>query len=328
MSNQRKKKKHRTKDQHYVPQFYLCGFTNASGRMYCYDKATGRSYPTSTEAAAQKTYFYEIPPTPELAVPVNAVENALGAAESTWAVILADLLKCADTGSISNRLVMDLAPFVVIQWMRTPTFRAVGYEIMKKFGQSVVDQIVGEIAPDLVGKIRYCLEQEGMAGVHAQKLFERDQVEKMSRDLERHLWVVGINETEHPFYTSDHPVVRRGNQHANGRPLIGAIDPGIEFAFPLDSRRILLILERTHFAVCAPFDRRSIRLPPKMIRDYNELQVTRSNQRIYCASDDFSLAREVCVAHPEVCDPARPRVVIESTPIVDMSSETWVHVLE
>ncbi len=150
----------------------------------------------------------------------------------------------------------------------------------------------------------------------------------MARDLARHLWVIGINESEHPLYTSDHPVVRRGNKHVNGSPLTGANDPGIEFAFPLDSRHILLILERTHFAICAQFDRRSVRLPPEMIRDYKELQVLRSNQRIYCANDDFDLAREVCTAHPEICDPKRSRVVVETTPIIDMSSETWVRVLE
>lgn len=328
MSKKHAKKKQRTEDQHYVPQLYLRGFTNASGQMFCYDKATGKSYPTSTRAAAQEPYFYEVPPTPELNVPVNTVENALGVLETAWTPMLADLIKSADVGGISARQVIDFAPFVVIQWMRTPTFRAVGYEIMKKFGQSLIDQLVDLNAPDMVGKIKFCLEQEGMAGVHAEKLFEHSKVEKMARDLARHLWVIGINETEHPFYTSDHPVVRRGNQHVNGSPLIGANDPGIEFAFPLDSRHILLILERTHFAVSARFDRRSVPLPPKMIRDYNELQVLRSNQRIYCANDDFDLAREVCTAHPEICDPKRPRVVVETTPIVDMKSETWVRVLE
>ena len=229
---------------------------------------------------------------------------------------------------ISPRLVIEFAPFLVIQWMRTPTFRAAAHELLRKEGQSLVDKLVSLNAPDMVGKVKFCLDQEGMAGVHAENLFDHAKVVRMAHDLTRHLWVVGINETQHPFYTSDHPVVRRGNQALNGNPLIGAIDPGIEFAFPLDSRHILLILERAHFAAWARFDRRSLRLSPEMIRGYNELQVLRSSQRIYCANDDFDLTREVCEAHPEICDPKRPRVVVETTPIIDLSSETRVWVLE
>jgi hypothetical protein len=60
--------------------------------------------------------------------------------------------------------------------------------------------------------------------------------------------VVGINDTGQPFYTSDHPVVRRANLTQGGRRLVGVRDPGIEFVFPLDSRHILLIPERAYFA--------------------------------------------------------------------------------
>jgi hypothetical protein len=56
------KKPHRTATQHYVPQLYLRGFTNASGGMFCYDKQADHSHPTSTRAAAQEPYFYELPP--------------------------------------------------------------------------------------------------------------------------------------------------------------------------------------------------------------------------------------------------------------------------
>lgn len=52
MSKEQPKKKQRTETQHYVPQMCLRGFANASGQMFCYDKAAGKSYPTSTQAAA------------------------------------------------------------------------------------------------------------------------------------------------------------------------------------------------------------------------------------------------------------------------------------
>jgi len=57
MSRNGQKKNRRTETQHYVPQFYLRRFVNESGRMFCYDKVSDRSCPTSTTAAAQEPYF-------------------------------------------------------------------------------------------------------------------------------------------------------------------------------------------------------------------------------------------------------------------------------
>ena len=125
MAGSGQKKPHRTENQHYVPQFYLRGFTNASGRMFCYDKAGDKAYPTSTAAAAQEPYFYEIPPgsfeDASINVPVNAVEKALGVAETTWTPLHAALIKSADEGRISAALTIEYAPFLVMQFSGAAT---------------------------------------------------------------------------------------------------------------------------------------------------------------------------------------------------------------
>jgi hypothetical protein len=328
MAKKQPKKPHRTEVQHYVPQFYLRGFTNDTGRMFCYDKVSSKSHPTTTKAAAQEPNFYEIRPIPGLAVPLNAIERELGAVETAWAPMLADLIRSADGGGIKAQQVVDFAPFVIIQWMRTKTFRDVGYELMTRCGQKLTDTLAEVNTPNMAGKVKFRLDKEAMPGVHAEHLLDAPKVARMAGDLERHLWVIGINETVNLFYTSDHPMVRRGNQKVNGEPQIGPRDPGIEYAFPLDSRHILLILERTHFAEWKKYDNKAVRLTSEQVRDYNELQVLRSNQRVYCANDDFDLARAVCAAHPEVCDPQRPRAVVEMSPIIDMQSYLSFRVLE
>ena len=98
-----------------------------------------------------------------------------------------------------------------------------------------------------------------------------------------------------------------------GRRMVGILDPGIEFAFPLDSRHVLIILEPTDWR---RHDNKGIALTADQVRDYNALQVMRSSQRVFCSADDFELARQVCRDHPEVRGPARPRVRIDTTPIV------------
>jgi hypothetical protein len=329
MARKGHKKKQRTETQHYVPQLYLRGFTNAAGSMFCYDKSADRSYPTTTKAAAQEPNFYEIPPSPGLNVPVNTIEKALGVVETTWAPMLADLIRSADAGGISARQVVEFAPFLVLQWMRTKTYRDMAYEMVKKFGQAQVDELIELNYPDAAGAMTFQVDKKGMPAVQSQMLFDQRLVERMAGDLEHHYWVIGTNETEHPFYTSDNPVVRRGHQRSeDGRLLVGVRDPGIEFAFPLDSRHILLILERTHFATWGRHDNLAVKLTPEQINDYNGLQVIRSCQRVYCAKDNFGVARQVCAARPEVRDPNRPRVRVENTPIIDMRSQTIVIALE
>jgi hypothetical protein len=317
MSDKGPTKKHRTENQHYVPQLYLRGFTNASGRMFCYDKVSDKAHPTSTAAAAQEPYFYEIPPGSfrEFTVPVNGAENALSALEGKWGPLHHELIKSADAGRISASLTVEYAPFVVMQWMRTKTYRETMREIAQKSMQSLSDDLVALNFPGHA-KPKVKVGDKGMAAMHFQKLFDPADVPRMAEHLERHYWVVGINKTDHLLYTSDHPVVRRGNTTHQGRPCVGVLDPGIEFAFPLDSSHLLLILERTHFAAWKKFDNRSIELSAMQVRDYNGLQVMRSNQRLFCAQDDFDVAREVCAANPHIRDPNRPRVIVETTPIL------------
>jgi hypothetical protein len=243
--------------------------------------------------------------------------------------MLADLIRSADNGGISARQVVDFAPFLAIQWMRTKTYRDMAYETVKKFGQSLVNELAEANYPDVAGRVTFQVEQKGMPALQSEMLFDQRLIDRMAGDLERHYWVIGTNDTEHLFYTSDHPVVRRGNQRGpDGRLQVGVRDPGIEFAFPLDGRHILLILEQAHFAAWRRHDNLAVKLTPGQINDYNGLQVMRSCQRVYCAKDDFDLARQVCATHPEIRNPNRPRVRIENTPIVDMHSQTIVIALE
>ena len=88
------------------------------------------------------------------------------------------------------------------------------------------------------------------------------------------------------------------------------------------------ILECTHFAEWRKPDNRAVPFTADQVRDYNGLQVMRSSQRVFCSENDFGLAREVCTAHPEIRDPNRRRVRVETTPIKDMKNYMTVTALE
>jgi hypothetical protein len=286
--------------------------------MYCFDKVADKSHPITTKAAAQEPHFYEIPSgsfeDKDIEVPVNTVENALSTVERYWAPLHANLIKSADTGKISASLTIEYAPFLIMQWMRTKTFRDMIHEMSQRSLQSISDDLVELNFPG-AGKPKVTLGDTGMSARQSQMIFDPVAVNRMSDDLERHYWIVGINKSKHLFFTSDHPVVRRGNITKGGRPQVGIRDKGFEFVFPLDSRHVLLILEREHFAKWRQHDNKGLLLTEEQVQDYNSLQVLRSSQRVYCAEDDFALARSVCSSCPEIRDPKRPRINVNSSPV-------------
>jgi hypothetical protein len=318
----------KTKKQHTVPQCYLKGFADACGRLFAYDKKSDRIYATNVGDAAQESYFYDFPPEafPGHVIDVQAVEKALSRLEAAYSPCLTNLITSAETGSFSHEQICEFAPYVVIQWKRTRTYRDTAYEVISKVSQDLVDTLVEANFPEQKGKLRIIVGKENMAVLHAHELFDDASIAKMARVLESHFWVIGINRTGRLFYTSDHPVVRRANIAGEG--MVGADKPGIEFIFPLSSHHILLILERSYFAAWRNYVSRSVDLTAEQVDDYNRLQVMRSAQRLYCASGDFELAQRTCADNPIVRDPDRPRIKVESTPIIDLKNYTFTTALE
>ncbi len=314
MAKDKPKQPQWTKSQHYVPQLYLRNFTNHTGMMFCYDKVSDKVKSVSTKAAAKETYFYEIP-----TVEMNAIEKFLGKIEDAWKPLISDLIKSADSGSLTDGQIDEFSPFLVMQWMRTKTFRDFVREAVNKNWQSIGDTTLE--VNNMPGKVKISMQEVTLPAVHAEQMFDASMLQIMADSLLWHYWVVGKNDTDQPFYTSDHPVVRRAHCQNDERKMLGARDPGIEYAFPLDSSHILLILERTHFAEWKQYNNKCRPLTLEQVQDYNGLQVMRSCQRVYCAKDDFSVARQLCAAHPEIRDPNRPRVKVISTPIKDMKCQ-------
>lgn len=315
MAKGKPNKQHRTRAQHYVPRFYLSGFTNPKGKLSCYDKAGDKVYTTSPAEAAQETDFYEIKPgTTKETVPVNMVENRLAIIERHYAPLIGKLIKAADTGKMTIDQLEEIAPFVAVQWLRTKAVRDMTHYMIERAYQTLCDDLIKLNFPGKNAKVRATYPKEAMAAFHAEQMFDGKTIMEIAIRLVQHIWVIGINRTNHLFYTSDHPVCRRANCEFDGRPGTGFRDPGVEVVFPLDSHHVLLIMERNHFRAWRPYDAKTRDLTEAQVADYNRLQVRNSGQRLYCAEDDFDDARGLCAQEPELRDPNRPRAIVGSTP--------------
>lgn len=142
--------------------------------------------------------------------------------------------------------------------------------------------------------------------ISAQLLFNPQLIAEMVQGLYRNVWVIGINKTEEPLYTSDNPMVK---DHVIKDPLnAGWISEGVQIAFPLTPKHILLLFDRTVFLEHSHLDCQHMFLVPDNISYYNSLQVIHSHRQVYCSSESFELAERVCRDKPEICKPKDKRV--------------------
>jgi hypothetical protein len=313
------KKRQRTKNEHYYPRCCLQRFTKDGKTVWGYDKFDRRPFRSAIEGIAQENGFYDLPPdilsqiAPNGSLDSQFAETAFSRVEGEFSRRIGDLIENVERKGITREQRLKLAPPIVVQWMRTREQRETIFEIHQKLRQAEVDCLVRANFPDLP-KEHYpkaVCERDNLPAVHVGYIFDEDHIVEFACDLAQHIWVVAVNNTIQPYYTSDHPVVKKSNLAAPGKSFAGIRSPGIEIAFPLSSRYLLVMLERSYFRDMEVLDGRAVRMNPFGVEHYNSLQVLRSYRQVYCEAKEFEQAEGVCRRHPEVCTPERDRLQID-----------------
>lgn len=70
--------------------------------------------------------------------------------------------------------------------------------------------------------------------------------------------------------------------------------------------------ERIHFEKHKGMECKTIQLTDDNVTYYNSLQVFQSHRQVYCPTDSFALAEQVCRERPDVCSPDRDRIQVYS----------------
>ena len=319
----------KTKHQHYVPRCYLKNFASVDQQFFSFDKVHRKSKTASVAQSAQEEFFYDFHES-TLQNPEDDpqhVEKKLSKIEGRFKVVLDDFIASASAGGVTAQQADIFAGFVAIQWLRTKSYRASALEINQKAFQALLDQLYALNSPGIPpGRFR---PGEGYAqALHAELLFDPDHMWEIAEGFRHLLWVIGDSGTAQPFYTSDEPVARRANCTVNSAPAVGILDPGIEYAYPLNSKFILLMVDRHTFPGLQQSELKTISLSESQIERYNGMQVMKSGKYVFCQKDDFTLAQRLCEEHPIICDPDRERARVDSTPVVDQQSGTFVTALE
>lgn len=329
-------------NQHFVPQSYLRRFSPDKNRkrVHTYDKVLKQSLGLiGIRSVANKPSFYDISLD---AIPKNSKrfnmdphleEKALQALESQFNEVIEVGIKVAngDEANLDQRIMMSLC--IATQLVRTFDYRQHIVEAMERLSEATMDSVLELAKPELASKVRAQAKYSEQAAslLHARYMWNPDFICRIAAVLYHRIWVVGVNDTKIPLYTSDTPVVIQAHKQrksfvpdpSKGPAFSKAIDlvveskfpgieeEGIEVVFPLTPKCALIILENKHFRYLEKNQGKRYSLQPIDVIRLNSLQVLRSNRQVYSVSNDFGLAEKLCNDHPDICEENKDRVKID-----------------
>lgn len=275
--------------QHYVPQFYLRRFAKKKRNSYqikCFDKSELKSFTVNTNKIACESYFFDPPGSNQ------PVERWLTRLEKRFAKSYDRLIEHQELEKLSSSDRVAISNFLSVQWVRTREHR----EVLRDF----VTQLKGRLEEkNVTDQIRNELEilsqDESLVSFHIEDM--RMNVRKIAPIIRRMKWILLVNNTNMPFWTSDHPFTRYNPVDPPHSYMgnLGLLSRGIQILFPLTPKLSLTLCDPLAYG----------HYPNEMEAEFgnavfgNELQVDWSNRYLFSATEDFSLAKRRVEKYPE-----------------------------
>jgi len=290
------------KIEHYVPRFYLRNFATQKGATYfayCFDKTNQKVFPTNIDTIAAEKYFYD-----EENDTNQTVERKLGKMETTFSRAYVDLLKQEDITNLSGSERKSLAYFIILQELRTREFREMIGDMITQLGERLSRERLSE---------NFKNEVERVSKKGYPKEFQLDFIAEnlpgLGDILNNMKWVLLVNGTANPYWTSDHPVNRNNPIDLAPYGNLGLRSPGIEIYFPLSTRLALMICDPSGPGHLFP-NKFNVTNEQNVIFQ-NHLQVKTSTRHILSPNKDFSLAQRMLKEHPEIGITHRQRMRVQ-----------------
>jgi hypothetical protein len=307
------------KNQHYVPQFLLRGFTNEKGQVVVFDKAAEKTFPTSPRGVAAEARFYDF-------VDGNgdpqSLEHFLGSMEAKVAGIIGGILDRESIIHLTRDDRVFVSLFAAVQQLRVKAERqrmqSLNAGILRVLAERRIDpgDVVREMNDDDV-------KRQAVARIHMAK--------KTAEFFVNKAWVLRRAPENRPFWISDNPVTLHNITEPNQR---GLDSPGVEIQLPISRRFSICFLcdsmarlirqgiadlkryerdfgyphpgaaEILHQAEVIETGKPDL-LMPENVDHQNSLQVQYASRFIISAADDFGLAREMIRRNPRLKEPPR-----------------------
>jgi hypothetical protein len=305
------------KNQHYVPQFLLCGFTNEKGQLFVFDKAAEKTFPTSPRGVAAEARFYDF-------VDSNgdpqSLEYFLGSMEAKAAAIIRGILERHSLGHLTRDDRVSVSLFAAVQQLRVKAVR----QRMQSLNAGIL-QVLAERGIDPGDLVREMNDDD----LKRQAIARIQMAKKTAEYFFNKVWILRRAPDHRPFWISDNPIALHNIVEPSQQALNS---PGVEIQLPISRQ----------FSICflcdnmAQFIRQGVAdlkryerdfghahpgaaeilhqaevietgnpdpLDPENVDHQNSLQVQYASRFVISPTDDFDLAREMIRRNPRLKDP-------------------------
>lgn len=331
-----------TKKEHYVPRFYLKSFEADDERVRVFDKKTMSTRPQKILDVAMENYFYDIdfqkllesvPPekigllkkdlmeitetekweeVEALLNPKHIEKDFLNPLETSYAALFNKLICYSYDGNswviqnckaFSDEEKINLSLYLAIQILRTKASRDSIKELTEKLSQRMLDVALksdeGEHPNE---KYEVSALPEYVKLEHSLLMLDDQEILHLAEVLCNHIWVMYVNKTQIPFYTSDNPVARIPHKREGELYRSGFASEGIEISFPITPNLLLGLYDEKTYGVLYS-DRQYISIDSNdEVQYFNKAQILSSTRFVFSNNEDFSLAENICNEHPEIRD--------------------------
>lgn len=333
-----------SKSQHYVPKFYLKNFSRRNDKVHVFSKKDNRKFCANISKIANEKYFYKIPDIPqeskkseelklteeqkkqEVEALLSRLDDSSSKALSKFLQhIRSDKLKIVrfrndNVGllEINEDLKFTLSTFFVLQDFRTKEHKEsirqfyTGYltkiyqfmnnnsDEMKKNNDKL--KKLGIDPKDL----KVVPKDEAIDFFHLQSLLDKKKISGLSKFLSNTGWVIGINNTNIPLFTSDHPLVKYNYKNT----LYGTGYSCDEIIIPLSPKYLLSMFPALSKDVEFLNNENCMvqELKKENVIFYNYLQTEKSYNYIFSNTSEFYMMQDYLRRNPEIKNPSRPRL--------------------
>lgn len=288
------------KIEHYIPQCYLKFFTSNKDKkqIFVYDKLTHNIFRTNIKNIANEKYFYDLVQS-ETQKRNQNVEDFFSKLETYYNTILEATLRMIETKrKITNNMKDAMSLFIAFQLLRTRSQRRHIGELIDIFNKTLLEETHKFSEEEKTVLYELELDEDYVKSQHIDFIFNSDILNSYIKALDKHICIIGLNNTSTPLYTSDHPVVKKAHKKDKIHSYSGISSEGIEIAFPLTPKYILILKEKRFFRSLQNNNLKLILINNEDVTYYNSLQIFQSERQIYCPSNNFKQIEEAYRANP------------------------------
>ena len=335
-----------SKSQHYVPKFYLKNFSKGNNKIHVFSKENNKKFCANISKVANENYFYKIPDVSQKSKKLELteeqkkqeIEKWLGAIDSKSSKVLLEFLRhikscklkklplgnnhksiSLDLLETDKDLRYNLSAFFVLQDLRTKEHR----ESIRQLHAGRLNKIYQFISnnSDEMKKsndelkklgidpknLKVVLKDEAIDLFHLRSLLDKKHISGLSNILFNRKWSIGINNTNIPLFTSDHPLVKYNYENT----VYGGGYSSDEVIIPLTPKYLLIMISPVFWKDITLLNNKNCmvqELKKESVIFYNHLQASRSYNYVFSNTNEFYMMKDYLKRNPEAKNPSRSRI--------------------